>query len=39
MTPAATPTVFVVDDDASVRAAIQGMPKSVGRYENSHTKV
>src|ERR1700734_190203 len=29
MTPAAVPTVFVVDDDASVRAAIQGMLKSV----------
>jgi FixJ family two-component response regulator len=29
MTPAAAPTVFVVDDDASVRAAIQGMLKSV----------
>ncbi len=30
MTPAATPTVFVVDDDDLVRAAIQGMLKSVG---------
>src|SRR5216684_3180932 len=30
MTPAATPTVFVIDDDALVRAAIQGMLKSVG---------
>jgi FixJ family two-component response regulator len=29
MTSAAVPTVFVVDDDASVRAAIQGMLKSV----------
>ena len=28
--PAAAPTVFVIDDDASVRAAIQGMLKSVG---------
>jgi FixJ family two-component response regulator len=27
---ASAPTVFVVDDDASVRAAIQGMLKSVG---------
>ena len=27
---ASVPTVFVVDDDASVRAAIQGMLKSVG---------
>jgi FixJ family two-component response regulator len=30
MTPADTPTVFVVDDDDLVRAAIQGMLKSVG---------
>src|SRR6266853_1366545 len=30
MTPAAVPTVFVIDDDALVRAAIQGMLKSVG---------
>src|ERR1700739_4538201 len=30
MTPPASPTVFVVDDDDSVRAAIQGMLKSVG---------
>jgi FixJ family two-component response regulator len=30
MMPAATPTVFVVDDDDLVRAAIQGMLKSVG---------
>src|ERR1700732_2429816 len=30
MTPAAIPTVFVVDDDGLVRAAIQGMLKSVG---------
>ena len=30
MTPAGSPTVFVIDDDASVRAAIQGMLKSVG---------
>jgi FixJ family two-component response regulator len=30
MTPAAAPTVFVVDDDALVRASIQGMLKSVG---------
>jgi FixJ family two-component response regulator len=28
MTPAEAPTVFVVDDDASVRAAIQGLLKS-----------
>jgi FixJ family two-component response regulator len=30
MTPARLPTVFVIDDDALVRAAIQGMLKSVG---------
>jgi FixJ family two-component response regulator len=30
MTPAAAPTVFVIDDDALVRTAIQGMLKSVG---------
>jgi FixJ family two-component response regulator len=30
MTPAAAPTVFVVDDDDLVRTSIQGMLKSVG---------
>jgi FixJ family two-component response regulator len=30
MTPTAAPTVFVIDDDPQVRAAIQGMLKSVG---------
>src|SRR3984893_13424947 len=30
MTPAAASTVFVIDDDPLVRAAIQGMLKSVG---------
>jgi FixJ family two-component response regulator len=30
MTSAAIPTVFVIDDDAFVRSAIQGMLKSVG---------
>src|SRR6201997_4773521 len=30
MTPAAAATVFIVDDDDLVRAAIQGMLKSVG---------
>src|SRR5437660_10973108 len=30
MTSADSPKVFVIDDDASVRAAIQGMLKSVG---------
>src|ERR1700719_934744 len=30
MTPAAAPTVFVIDDDDLVRKSIQGMLKSVG---------
>ena len=30
MTPGDAPTVFVVDDDALVRASIQGLLKSVG---------
>src|SRR6266568_1629994 len=30
MKAAGSPTVFVIDDDASVRAAIQGLLKSVG---------
>ena len=30
MTPAGAPTVFVIDDDAGVRASIQGLLKSVG---------
>src|SRR6202049_266461 len=30
MTPASAPTVFVIDDDAGVRASIQGLLKSVG---------
>ena len=30
MIPSAAPTVFVIDDDAGVRAAIQGLLKSVG---------
>ena len=30
MTSAAAPTVFVIDDDAAVRASIQGLLKSVG---------
>ena len=29
MTPADAPTVFVIDDDAAVRASIQGLLKSV----------
>jgi FixJ family two-component response regulator len=35
MTPAGVPTVFVIDDDASVRAAIQGLLKSVGLRSES----
>src|ERR1700732_1774870 len=35
MTPAAIPTVFVVDDDGLVRAAIQGLLKSVGLRSES----
>jgi FixJ family two-component response regulator len=30
MTPASSPTVFVIDDDAGIRASIQGLLKSVG---------
>ncbi len=35
MTPAGTPTVFVIDDDAAVRASIQGLLKSVGLRSES----
>jgi len=35
MTSAGTPTVFVIDDDALVRAAIQGMLKSVSLLSES----
>ena len=35
MTSAATPTVFVIDDDPSVRAAIHGMLKSVGLHSET----
>ncbi|HEY1526001.1 MAG TPA: response regulator transcription factor [Candidatus Angelobacter sp.] len=35
MTPAAAPTVFVIDDDALVRSAIQGMMKSVGLHSET----
>src|SRR6202162_2086120 len=35
MTPATAPTVFVVDDDDLVRAAIQGMLKSVGLHSET----
>jgi FixJ family two-component response regulator len=36
MTPAGAPTVFVIDDDASVRASIQGLMKSVGLRSESY---
>jgi FixJ family two-component response regulator len=35
MTAAGTPTVFVIDDDAAVRASIQGLLKSVGLRSES----
>src|SRR2546430_2975888 len=35
MTPAGAPTVFVIDDDAAVCAAIQGLLKSVGLRSES----
>ena len=35
MTTAAAPTVFVIDDDTSVRASIQGLLKSVGLRSES----
>jgi FixJ family two-component response regulator len=35
MMTAGTPTVFVIDDDPSVRAAIHGMLKSVGLYSET----
>jgi FixJ family two-component response regulator len=35
MTPAPPPTVFVIDDDAAVRASIQGLLKSVGLRSES----
>src|SRR5690349_4686080 len=35
MKSAGSPTVFVIDDDASVRAAIEGMLKSVGLRSKS----
>jgi FixJ family two-component response regulator len=35
MTPEEVPTVFVIDDDAAVRAAIQGLLKSVGLRSES----
>jgi FixJ family two-component response regulator len=38
MTPEGLPTVFVIDDDAAVRAAIQGLLKSVGLRSESFGK-
>src|ERR1700688_2316784 len=35
MTPAGAPTVFVIDDDAGVRASIEGLLKSVGLRSES----
>jgi FixJ family two-component response regulator len=35
MTPAGAPIVFVIDDDAGVRASIQGLMKSVGLRSES----
>ena len=35
MTPAAAPTVFVVDDDAGMRASIAGLLKSAGLRSES----
>jgi FixJ family two-component response regulator len=35
MTPAGAPTVFVIDDDAAVRASIHGLLKSVGLRSES----
>jgi FixJ family two-component response regulator len=35
MTLAGAPTMFVIDDDAAVRASIQGLPRSVGLRSES----
>jgi FixJ family two-component response regulator len=35
MTPISAPTVFVIDDDAGVRSAVQGLLKSVGLRSES----
>src|SRR5580658_3197377 len=35
MTPAGAPIVFIIDDDAGVRASIQGLLKSVGLRSQS----
>ena len=36
MTPADAPIVFVIDDDAGIRASIQGLLKSVGLHLPHH---
>jgi FixJ family two-component response regulator len=38
MTAAGAPTVFIIDDDAGIRAAIQGLLKSVGLRSESFAK-
>src|SRR6267378_4357251 len=38
MTPADAPTVFVIDDDAGVRASIQGLLKSVGLHSETFAR-
>src|SRR5207245_8088876 len=38
MTAAGAPTVFVIDDDAGMRAAIEGLLKSVGLRSESFGK-
>ncbi|PYU04841.1 MAG: DNA-binding response regulator, partial [Acidobacteria bacterium] len=38
MTAPGAPTVFVIDDDAGMRAAIQGLLKSVGLRSESFGK-
>lgn len=35
MTGAAAPTVFIIDDDAGIRASIQGLVKTVGLHSES----
>ena len=35
MTPISAPTVFVIDDDAGVRASVQGLLQSVGLHSES----
>ncbi len=35
MRPAGSPTVFIVDDDAGIRASIQGLLKEVGLRSES----